>query len=98
MDGQSNEFEKLQGQGAIAIWTDLSRDSQEVLFEAALSSTLMPEAGLQLFCTNAESGSSSKTMIPWAAAKGPHGRLSRGGDLRQPRWNESWHLRFESGL
>jgi hypothetical protein len=38
MDSQSNEFEKLRGQAAIAIWADLSRESQEILFEAAVSS------------------------------------------------------------
>jgi hypothetical protein len=35
MDSQSNEF---LGQAAITIWTDLSRDSQEIFFEAAVSS------------------------------------------------------------
>jgi hypothetical protein len=38
MNDLSIGCEKLLGQAAIAIWGDLSRDSQELLFEAAVSS------------------------------------------------------------
>jgi hypothetical protein len=59
MDSQSNEFEKLRGQAAIAIWADLSRESQEILFEAAVSSDADAEAVLKVFCTTTQNGSSS---------------------------------------
>jgi hypothetical protein len=49
MDSQSNEFEKLRGQAAIAIWADLSRESQEILFEAAVSSDADARSRLACF-------------------------------------------------
>jgi hypothetical protein len=44
-----NEFEKLLGQAAIAIWADLPRDSQELLFEAAVSSDADARGRLAIF-------------------------------------------------
>jgi hypothetical protein len=38
MDDVTIEFEKLLGQAVLAIWGDLPREAQELLFESAVAS------------------------------------------------------------
>jgi hypothetical protein len=45
----SDEFEKLLGQAAIDVWSSLSRESQQLLFEAAVQRDSDAMTGLGIF-------------------------------------------------